>query len=300
MTHRPRIAAQQGGVFTRAQARAAGWSDRQIRHRLRSGAWVPHLGRGLVEAGTPETAASVAWAAHLTVPDGVVSHRTAGLLAGFPLPGGPRPAHLLAGRHRRMPDLVIHRMPLPDDPRTRLGGLPVTAPARTALDCLADLSADEALRLWAWLRSRSVIDVGTLAAAVRQERFGWPGTPVLLGLLRTVRDGAASHAERRLHRFLKRAGFDGWVAGVKVRDRSGVIVAEVDVLFERERVVIEMDGFEAHSGRERFVADRRRLRLLTGLGYEVIPVTWADLDEVSEQLVEQIRAALARRRRHLA
>jgi very-short-patch-repair endonuclease len=297
MRHRPPIATDQAGVFTRAQAREAGWSDRQIRHRLRSGIWLPHLGRGLVETGTRETAASIAWAAHLTVPDGVVSHRTAGFLAGFPLPGGLRPAHLLAGRHHRMPDLVIHRMPPPQDQRVRLDGLPVTAPPRTALDCLADLSPDEALRLWAWLRSRSVLDVSTLAAAVKEDRFGWPGTPVLLGLLRTVRDGAASIAERRLHRLLRRAGITGWVAGAKILDRCGRIVAEADVLFERERVVIEVDGFAAHSSRDAFVSDRRRLRLLAELGYHVVQVTWDDLVQLPDELLAQIRAALERRGR---
>jgi very-short-patch-repair endonuclease len=296
MTHRPDVAADQGGVFTRAQARAAGWSDRQIRHRLRAGIWVSHLGRGLVEAGTPQTAASVAWAAHLTVPDGVISHRTAGLLAGFPVPGDPRPAHLLADRHHRTPELVIHRMPLAEDERIRLAGLPVTSRARTGLDCLADLSPDDALRLWAWLRSRSVLDEAALAAAVRA-RYGWPGTPVLLGLLGTVRGGAASHAERRLHRLLRRAGIGGWMAGATIRDRGGRIVAEVDVLFERERVVIEVDGFGAHSGRDSFVADRRRLRLLGELGYQVLQVTWDDLDQVPDDLLRQIHGALARRGR---
>lgn len=298
MADRPPVAAQQAGVFTRAQARAAGWSDDRIRHRLRTGGWLWLLGRGLVEAGTPETPAAVAWAAHLTVPHGVLSHRTAGLLAGFPLPGADlRPAHLLADRHHRVAGVVIHRMPLGEDEQTVHHGLPVTSRARTALDCLADLPSEEALRLWAWLRSRSVLDESMLARAVREDRFGWPGTPVLLGLLATVRGGAASHAERRLHRFLKRAGFNGWVAGAKVRDRSGRIVAEVDVLFERERVVIEMDGFDAHSGRAAFVADRRRERLLADLGYWVIRVTWADLDEMPDELATQIRSALARRRR---
>ena len=291
MGHRPKVADSQAGAFTRAQARAAGWSDDQTRHRLRHGIWVRSVGRGLTEAGPAETAGSAAWAAHLTLPQAVISHRTAGLLAGFPLPDEPRPVHVLSGGHHRVAGIVVHRMPLLDHDHTRLGRLPVTTRARTALDCLADLDPPAGLRLWAWVASRSILDPAGLAAAVR-DRFGWPGAPNLVALLRIVSGGAASVAERRLHRLLRRAGFDDWAAGAPIRDLSGRIIASADILFERERVILELDGFETHGGRSAFVADRRRIRALSNAGYRVLPVTWDDLDQQPDQLVAEISAAL--------
>jgi len=139
-----------------------------------------------------------------------------------------------------------------------------------------------------------VLDSKALAAAVR-ERYGRPGTPTLLWLLGMVREGAASVTERRLHRLLRRAGIGGWVAGAEIRDRSGRIIAEADVLFEQERMILEMDGFEAHSGKRSFVQDRRRLRALGNAGYQVLPVTWEDLD-VPDPLLGEIRTAVRQRR----
>jgi very-short-patch-repair endonuclease len=99
-------------------------------------------------------------------------------------------------------------------------------------------------------------------------------------------------AERRLHRLLHRAGFDGWVAGAPIRDRSGRIIAAADILFARERVILELDGFETHGGRSAFVADPRRIRALSNAGNRVLPVTWDDLDQQPDQLVAEISAAL--------
>ena len=72
------------GVFTRALARAAGWTDRQIRHMVESGQWVRVAGVALASrdlvVGLPELGA----AALLTWPDAVISHRLAGALWQFP------------------------------------------------------------------------------------------------------------------------------------------------------------------------------------------------------------------------
>jgi hypothetical protein len=46
----PAVAHHQDGVFTAEQARAAGWSARQIRRRRSTGEWFPIAGRGLTHA----------------------------------------------------------------------------------------------------------------------------------------------------------------------------------------------------------------------------------------------------------
>jgi very-short-patch-repair endonuclease len=71
----------------------------------------------------------------------------------------------------------------------------------------------------------------------------------------------------------------------------------VDLLFERERVVIEVDGWRSHSGKEAFVQDRRPQNRLVALGYVVLRFTWDDLVARPDQVVTAVAAALASARR---
>ncbi|MGO1318375.1 MAG: type IV toxin-antitoxin system AbiEi family antitoxin domain-containing protein, partial [Cellulomonadaceae bacterium] len=72
----PKIANRQWGVFTRAQALAAGMTVAQVRHRLRTGLWTPVAGRGVRLARFPAVRATPLMAAALTWPDGVVCWQT--------------------------------------------------------------------------------------------------------------------------------------------------------------------------------------------------------------------------------
>lgn len=85
---RPSVAAVQAGVFTQAQALAEGWTARQVTRRLERGRWRRLLGDGLVEPiGQEPGLLQKAWAIHLTWPDVVISHLSAGRLFGFPVSG---------------------------------------------------------------------------------------------------------------------------------------------------------------------------------------------------------------------
>jgi very-short-patch-repair endonuclease len=73
---------------------------------------------------------------------------------------------------------------------------------------------------------------------------------------------------------------------------DGRVIAVVDVLFMAARLVIELDGYRAHSSREAFARDRRRQNALVAAGYTVLRVTWADVTERPEATVAQIREVL--------
>ncbi|HST81737.1 MAG TPA: type IV toxin-antitoxin system AbiEi family antitoxin domain-containing protein [Kineosporiaceae bacterium] len=305
----PQIAAAQAGVFTARQAERQGWSRKRIRKRLQVGFWVPVLGRGITLAGNDISAAQLGWATYLTMvkdasrdfsaasvddsgwTSNVVSHMTAGAVFGFPLAGAVG-GHIVASVHQSPAGIHVHRDQLSNSDVVRIGGLPLTTRRRTALDCLALLEWDEAVNLWAWLLSRQILTAEALAAAVRS-RFGRRGTPTLIRLLSMARSGAASIAELRFHQLLRSARLSGWHANVQVRDVAGVI-AVADVLFPAERLVIEIDGFAVHSGRARFVADRRRQNRLIAAGYTVFHVTWDDLRDRPEAVLADLRAVLLR------
>jgi very-short-patch-repair endonuclease len=94
---------------------------------------------------------------------------------------------------------------------------------------------------------------------------------------------------------LHAADIRGWQAGSALHGASGD-PAVADVLFLAERVVLEVDGERAHSGRAAFVRDRRRQNDLVTAGYLVLRFTWWDLTRRPETVIAQIRAALAIRR----
>jgi very-short-patch-repair endonuclease len=112
-------------------------------------------------------------------------------------------------------------------------------------------------------------------------------------LLARTRGEALSLAEARLHAALRRRGVGGWVANATLRLGGRSVV--VDLLFARERVVVEVDGFAAHGTREAFEHDRRRQNALVNAGYVVLRFTWRDLVERESAVVDEIRHALDRR-----
>jgi very-short-patch-repair endonuclease len=290
----PAAAGGQAGVFTAAQARKEGWTDRQIRRRTTSGAWVGVAGRALAAVqDEPWSPHQLAVAGQLTEPALTTSHITAALLHGFPVE--PDGLSHLTGRpvHRSHRGLVVHRLPLDATDVIALDGwLMVTDPARTAVDCLAAMSLGPGLDLWAFVSTRRILTVDALRRLVLERRGRW-GTPRLRDLLDLVQHGAVSRAEYVFHQLLREAGITGWIANAEVQDDAGR-VGVVDVLFADARVVVEIDGRRAHSGRQAFVQDRRRQNRLVNAGYIVLRFTWQDLVERPAAVLRELRKALAR------
>ncbi|MBI4900060.1 MAG: DUF559 domain-containing protein [Actinobacteria bacterium] len=106
-----------------------------------------------------------------------------------------------------------------------------------------------------------------------------------------VRDCLAnpwSYGELRLHRILRTAGIRGWVANGNLRLHGELF--HPDVLFSRQRVVVEFDGRAVHDGR--FLQDRERQNMLVSHGYLVIRFGWEHLDDPA-YVVAVVRRALA-------
>ncbi len=73
-----------------------------------------------------------------------------------------------------------------------------------------------------------------------------------------------------------------------------VVAMEVDFTWERERLVVETDGYEYH--RARFEADRAKDQRLAAQGYLVIRVTWRQIEREPIKTVALLAQALATRR----
>jgi very-short-patch-repair endonuclease len=296
----PGLAGRQAGVFTRAQAVDEGWSQRQVSRCLASGRWRRVLGKGLSGSGSLTGVDQLAWAAWLSRRDAVVSHVTAALVRGWPLAStaeGPDghllPVHLTGrGRGLRVPlGVQLHELQVSAGEVETVCGLPVTTATRTAVDCLMILPRRDGLNLFAYLQSRDLFSHDDLGRELRAAT-GRPGVRRLLGLFTATRGDAANPAEMLLHDLLREHGLTGWTANARVV-HDGRIIARADVLFATERLIVEVDGYQAHSGRDQFRRDRQRQNELVAAGYTVLRVTWEDLTRCPEVLIGQLRLLLA-------
>ncbi|MFZ0877685.1 MAG: DUF559 domain-containing protein, partial [Pseudonocardiaceae bacterium] len=188
----------------------------------------------------------------------------------------PQPAVLLRRRQLDPADLAVLR------------GLPVTALPLTVLDAAAALGSDSGRPLVDRALQRR-LSFGQLHAAYCRSS-GRHGSPWLGQMLRQAADGASSDAERVLHRLLRGALIDGWVANHLVV-LSG-IEYWIDVAFVARRLAVEVDGWAWHCDVDRFAHDRRRQNALVLAGWTVLRFTWHDLMSRPQAVVAEIQAAL--------
>jgi hypothetical protein len=298
-------AAARGGVFTRADARAAGYTDEEVRARLADGRWV-RLRRGayataksfggLDARGRHLLRASAALAC-LGVP-AVASHRTAALALGLPLLGEvPRRVEVTSptSRSRRTPDLVVHPAPLPAGEVARTAGLSHTGAARTAVDLARVLPFHESVMLLDHCLHHHLAGRADLEAVLAGQRSRW-GAPRAQRALAFADPRSESPGESLSRVAIAAAGLPRPVLQAWVGDGHDV-VGRVDFLFEGQRTVGEFDGLGKYADRRDLVAEKRREDRLRDLGFEVVRWVWSDVVGDFGPTADRLRAAFARGRR---
>jgi very-short-patch-repair endonuclease len=75
-----------------------------------------------------------------------------------------------------------------------------------------------------------------------------------------------------------------------------VLGFQVDALWPRQRLIVELDGFAFHRHRAVFERDRARDTALQVAGYRVVRVTHRRLEEAGEAVAEQLRRLLGANR----
>ena len=278
------VAARQHGVFARAQAMEAGFTDRMIWTRVEGGLWRRvHPGVYRV-ASVPPSWRSRAMAACLAGGSTAVSsYRSAGALWGLGgCAEGVIDVTLDAGGRRRLHGVSVHwtrAMSIAD--RGTVDGIPVTRPGRTLIDLATVLAAerleeavDSALRdglvtidhlerRLGDLGSRGRSGVGMLRAIVDDRRGGRP---------------ADSAAENRVRRALIAAGLPKPVRQYELRDDEGRHVATFDLALPPPvKIGIEFDSYRFHAAKHAWRRDQSRHNGATALGWLVFHLT-ADLD----------------------
>ena len=282
----PDVARAQAGVFTRSQARRAGWSDTKQRRMIGSGLWVGLCGSAVRHRDGPEGPWPNAWAVALT--GGLIpSHGTAGQVWGLRAPDGLNGTR---GSPARASGVVVHRARLGSHDVVALGGLRLTSPLRTVSDLLRCLDQRQAIELATDAMRKGQLDPEDLDEAADAARLR-TGASRARFVARTCAGRPFSPLEWRFHRLIRRLG-PGWVFNVRIEAASGAGV--VDALHLPTGTVVELDGRAYHEG-DRFQADRARDRGLVAEGYVVLRFTWEDIDLRPEEVVDTILRVLARR-----
>ncbi len=295
------LASRQYGLFSRAQAAAAGCSRSLVQRRLAAGRW-------LLEApgvyGLPGWPGSWRRSLMLAVLDAgteaVVSHRAAAALHRLTafLPGGLE-VTVPHGNHQRRSDVTVHQCTdLRECDRVVVDGLPVTTPARTLFDLAAvtrrgrlAVALDDAHAS----RACSIEEVRAVYDALA--RRGKRGMKMLGAVLAERGSGyvpPGSELERRLLRVLSEGGLPPPTSQLAVPWRQEA-QGRVDLAYPERRIILEADGRRWHTRTHDFEVDRQRDRAATLVGWSVYRFTWAEITAQPDAVRETVRQALARR-----
>ncbi len=287
-----RIASRQHGLFTRAQAKACGYSPGQIRRRVNTGVWRVVIGGVLAAAGLTLTPRILDRAAQLAVPVSILAGPSAARIWRIPVPDAQTWLAVDPNKHVSLPGVRFLRMEVdPSDVGSTDGGR-ITWRERTVFDCLRLLPDPASLELLDRALQQRWITVDDLATRV-VAFAGRRGCRRLVRLLRKATAGTRSAAERLLVTLLSAGRITGWVANQPIFDANGLIGLG-DLVFEGLRLVIELDGWAYHTTPDRFQRDRERQNRLVAAGWTVLRFTWRDLIERPEYVIRTIRTMLAR------
>ena len=234
------------------------------------------------------------WAASETLTSGeVFSHVSAALLLGLSVPwsAARTPIHVTLagpGGGNRRTTRHLHRAPLDDRHRSEVHGLPVTALARTVVDCARTLDftagvgvADQALRSRAdpeGLRD----DLRSIA----EDLAGYQGVGRAREVIRFADPRAENAGESRVRVLLDELGIEPSEPQLRITDlKDAGFVAYADFGWREHRTLLEFDGALKYGAdnpgglrvAEVIIREKQREQRLQDLGWEVVRLVWDDL-----------------------
>ncbi|MQA94772.1 MAG: hypothetical protein GEV11_09010 [Streptosporangiales bacterium] len=287
------VSAAQGGPFRVAQARESGYTQRAINRLVATGEWT-RLRRGVcVESGLFAQAGDTARRAleaaaavlALNAPGAVCSHESAAVLHGIALlwpppagvvsltrpPGGPG--------SDRLDRVRLYRAQLPGTHVLVHNGVPVTSPARTAVDLARNLPfAGAVVAVDSALGELGVSRYQLLEVALACRN--WPGIRQADQAIAAA-DPRSSGPLGTLARLMCAAhGLPAPKVGVHV-SAHGCPAVQADLFWpEHGVVVLVQEG-----------AGEPPARPLEHSGFTVIELTWDDVTRQARQSVQRIRRA---------
>lgn len=286
---------RQSGAISRAQARSAGVTDRQIGGLLARGDWLrvhPGVFRLHASVPLPETGL---WAAFLWVgPHVWLADETAAWWWGDLEDLPTRWTFVGASRCRGSAAVQVTSAFVDPRDRWRHRALPVLSRPWSVVRAAAVLERRRpgaGIALIDRAKQTRAVRQADLERAFRRHPGCW-GSSTVRALLDRTGDGAHSELERLAVSLLEAAGITGFRPNLTVRLASSQ-TAEIDIAFPDRRIAIELDGYAFHSGAAAFRRDLRRANALMRDGWTVRRFSWDDLLSDPDGFVATVAELLA-------
>lgn len=234
----------------------------------------------------------------------LLSHVSAALEYGLPLwdlPFGEVHTTRLGGKAgRREAGIRHHQGLLLSGDTHELNGIPVTSPARTAVDLTTLTDAEHAL-----VPINAMLHDGLLTLEDFRARLAgvehWPDTLAAHVVKQLANPAVESPGESRTDYLLWATGLPRPQAQFEICDHTGAVIARLDFAWPEHGVFLEFDGRIKYQGLLRegeSVTDvvlrekRREERVCEITGWRCIRITWSDLS-APDRLAARVSALLA-------
>jgi uncharacterized protein DUF559/putative AbiEi antitoxin of type IV toxin-antitoxin system len=280
------LATLQHGVVARRQLLELGFSVRMVEHRVAKG-WLRLLYRGVYALGHEKLSMRSRWmAAVLACGSGaMLSHGSAAALWGLVRPRGR--IEIVAPSYRQSRGLLVRESRIHPEDRAEIDAIPVCSVARVLLDLAGIWDGERVGRVWEEADRLGVLELRAMEQACERAQ-GRKGSGRIRQLIVAAREPVRtrSHLEDRFAVFCREWGLPAPVFNCLVLDR------EVDALWPRERLIVEMDGFAFHGHRAAFERDRARDAAFQVAGYRVLHLTQPRLEKEPTEIAGEIRDLL--------
>ena len=295
------VAAARGGVFLRRHALAGGYTDDEIRRLVSTKGW-RRLRRGAYCEAQVWLRADVLEQHRMTVHaaimvlqhPAVVSHQSAAVLLGLTLWGAPLD-HVHVTRTdlhspRREGGVHHHVGALAPEDLLVVDGIPVTSPARTAVDIAREHGAEVGLVTADAAVARPDCSVAALRE-VAARQADWRGARAAGRVARMADPRSESAAESRFRYLWYLAGGPDLDLQVEVTV-GGVVIARLDALDFEGNTAHEVDGrvkYEGDDATDVLWREKLRQDAVRRAGVDTERWVWRDLER-PERTAARMRA----------
>ena len=293
------VAAGQLGSFTKAQAKTAGLSDRELRSGVHSRTLDRAGVRTYRSALTTRTALGDLTDLVLDIGEpSWVSGPTAAALHHFDGFRLVRPFHVMVPRGRfldRVGSAIHTTHDLPAIDRESLDGLPVLSPTRTMIDIASTTNPSALTAALDGAIRDGLTDEDHLIRRINALRGrGRHGLPMLVDVISgcEITRGGHSWLEREFLARSHRAGLPQPLTQ-QVLSRAKNRLVRVDFRYPGTRLMVELLGYRWHRTSEQLRRDVVRMNALVLDGYVPLQFTTAQLIEEPGWIFDTIRDALA-------
>jgi hypothetical protein len=271
-----KLGARQHGQVTRQQLLRLGLSKDAIHRRVRAGQLI-RVYEGVYAVGyVREDAVARCMAAVLACgPGAVLSHHSAAALWGF-RKWHSGPIHVTAPSYHRRRGIKVHRSTtLTRRQTTKDNGIPVTKPARTLLDIAPALPEKQLIR---------AINDALISKRLRARDLEGTRLHGFVGEL------SRSPLEDDWRPWRKRYN----VPEPEYNAKLGPY--EADIYYARERVIVELDGWDFHRTKAAFEHDRERDAYMLAREIVTVRITRDRLTKAPAKEAQRLIAILNSRR----